>query len=223
MSKLDDAIKAIEGLTEDQLSAIKGAYQSDLDDASAGIRKKETGKFEKAQAQWMAEKTTFENSIEELNAKTGDGSEMAEVNRQLERVTKRLDDEQKRNEQLAKDKAKADRESAFSGIVGQFQFADDSARDAGEAVLRGLVSDIDDLSNADDLKPVIDSFRDRQKRLLAAEPNNGAGTPPHDGSGNNTNNKKIDTATLAKPGALKGLDPKERREKLDAAWAQADD
>jgi len=206
-----------EELTEDERSTVADFNPTDV----ASRRVKEV------QEKAAKEAAALKAQLDELQAKvderdTAQLSEAEKLKRDVAKAQKALEQAKADAEAARKEAAQTQRNYALESVMGGIPWVDDAARAAGRILLQQQLSEVEDLSDATAVKPLVDAAKESVlSRLIAAEGVHGTGI--HNNATNRAGAAKAKEPEFKyKPGMFDGMTPKEATEFMNKAWKTYD-
>lgn len=168
-----------EALTDEEKAALAGFDPDKASDSKAAAARKEA---EKQRDALKAQLADLETKLEE--AGNAGKSEVEQLKSQLVKLTKAVEDQKQLTVKAEGEKRTLLRGLKLDRIMSGIKIVEGVDKDLPRLALEKAMSDLkdEDLDNETAVKPIVESFREKNKALLLDESGGGGGTPPKDGS-----------------------------------------
>lgn len=171
-----------EALTPEEIEVVKGYDpQKDLDAVAAAARKKAMADADRAQTEAEALKQKLAKAHAALEDAQGKGkTETQKLQEQVAKLAKQIESANAEKAQLIRQQ-KLDDVIRTSGL----QFVKEVDGGIMRSALINEFSSLsdDDLADTDKVKPIVDTFRVRNKAVILDAPGHGTGNPAHEPTG----------------------------------------
>jgi len=204
-----------EALTDEE-KAFVAAYDPDkaVNSSAAAARKSAEAKLKEKEAELLKMQTDIEAlKVEAEEKANANKPELEKLTRELEKLKKGLAEKETAVQQLIQEKRQMIRGGKISRVMASLKFVEgldpDIVRLGVEKSLAAIGDE--DLESEDVIKPILESFKAKNKAILVDTSGHGGGNPPKNGGGGAN-----DTMTMKK---VKEMSPEEFLKNKDKIWA----